>query len=306
MKNYLFSPFLLTMLGAMAIMTSCNKDKDDDPATAINLYFTYWDGNTVNKIDLVNTPNAVTELFGPTDGVAAPSGIALTSDGYLIVLEEEGNRIIKMQKDGAGDIVVLYDATDGVSEPTAVAMDNSNGAIYWCNSGTDQVMKGSDDGLTTPVAMYSGADVIGYAYGIAIDKSLGKLYTGDFYEGIKVGNLDGSGTTEVLWDATNYTEMGYPSNIFVDGKHGRIYWADESTDQIVEANLDGTGTPVVLFDDSDGVSRADAIAVDYNAKKIYWSETTSNVIARGNLDGTGTREVLVDEVESYAMVLEIK
>jgi len=306
MKNYFNSPFLLAALGVMTVITSCKKDKNDDPATAVNLYFTYWDDNSVNKIDLVNTPNAVTTLFNNTDGVAVPSGITLTDDGYLIVLEEENNRIIKMQKDGAGDIVVLYDAADGVSEPTAVTIDNATGVIYWCNSGSDQVMKGAEDGLTTPTTLFSGAAVVNYAYGIAIDKSLGKLYTGDFYEGIKVGNLDGSGTTDVLWDATNFPEIGYPSNIFVDGKHGKIYWADESTDAIVEANLDGTGTPVVLFDNTDGVDRADAIAVDYNAKKIYWSETNSLVIARGNLDGTGTREVLVDGVESYSLVLEIE
>lgn len=306
MKNYLSSPILFTLLGALTIMTSCKKDKDENPATAANLYFTYWDDNSVNKIDLINTPNAVTNLFGSTDGIVTPSSIALTEDGYLIVAEEEENKILKMQKDGTGDIVVLYDITDGLNTPTAVTVDNSTGAIYWCNSGTDQVMKGSDDGLTTATALFGGAVVIDYAYGIAIDKSHNKLYTCDFYEGIKVGNLDGSGTPAVLWNTSNFAEMGYPSNVFVDGKHGKIYWADESTSAVVEANLDGTGTPVVLFDDSDGISRADAVAVDYNAKKIYWSETTNNVIARGNLDGSGMREVLVDEVESYCIVLELK
>jgi hypothetical protein len=297
---------LFVALASIALLTvsSCKKDKDDSKSSAKGLYFTYWDDNSVNKIDLVNSPNAVTVLFTGSDGINQPSGIALTDDGYLIVCEEENNRILKMQKNGSGDVVVLYDAADGVNQPTAVAIDNQTGTIYWNNSGTDQVMKGSDDGLSTPATLFGGGDVINYAYGIAIDKKHGKLYTSDFYLGIGVGNLDGSGTLEVLYNTDNFDDMLYPSNVYVDADHKKIYWADEGADNVVEANLDGTGTPVILFDASDGINRADAVSVDYADKKIYWSETSNNVIARGNLDGSGTREVLVDDVESYAIVLE--
>jgi len=305
MKMNIKPLFLLATLGAIMLIPSCKKDSNE-PATAANVYFADWDGTTVYKIDLVNSPNTATPLFDNTDGLTSPSSVTLTDNGYLIVTEENNNRIIKVKKDGTGSIVVLYDSGDGVSEPDAITIDNSTGKIYWCNSGTNQIMKGSDDGADTPTALYSGAEVIDYAYGIAIDKSHGKLYISDFSLGIKVGKLDGTGTMSVLWDSNNFADMGSPSNLFVDGKHGKVYWTDEDTDAIVAANLDGTGTPLVLFDDTDGVGRADGIGVDYNSKKIYWSETSNNVIARGNLDGSGEREVLVSGVESYGLVLELK
>jgi sugar lactone lactonase YvrE len=306
MKHHLTPTLLLTVLLSTITVLSCKKDKDDDTETAVNLYFTYWDDNSVNKIDLVNSPNKVTQLFDALDGIHSPAGITLTDDGYLIVAEENGDRIIKVQTSGTGDVAVLYDNTDGVSEPTAVTINTATGEIYWCNSGTDQVMKGSADGLATPFVMYDGQPVIGYAYGIALDTKNNKLITSDFYQGIKVGDLLGTGTTEVLWDHTKYAGMGYPSSIFVDPDRNKIYWADESAYTIVEANLDGTGNPVVLFDDSDGINRADGVFVDYNAQKIYWSETSSHVIARGNLDGSGTREVLVDSVSAYGLVIEME
>lgn len=297
-----FFPILLTLV---LVSFSCKKDKDE-PVKAANLYFTYWDGNSVNKIDLVNTPNSVTALFDDTDGIVNPEGIALTKDGFLLVTEEENNRILKMQNNGSGNVVVLYDNTDGVDTPTGVTVDDATGTIYWCNSGTDQIMKGSLDGLTPPATLYGGAAVINYAYGLAIDKKHGKLLVGDFYKYILSGNLDGSGTPEVLWDNTKFSGLVAPSSIFVEAGHNKIYWADESNNQVVEASLDGTGTPTVLFDGTDGVDRPDGIAVDYNSGKIYWSETSANVVAKGSLDGTGAREVLVSGVEPYGLVLEFK
>jgi hypothetical protein len=295
-------PFLIVLV---TLTVSCKKDKED-PAKAANLYFTYWDESSVNKIDLINTPNSIITLFDNTDGLLETAGIALTKDGFLIITEADNNRILKMQKNGSGNVVVLYDNSDGVLNPAGVAVDDATGTIYWSNSGTDQIMKGSTDGLTPPVTLYGGATVIQDAYGLAIDKKHGKLIISDFYNSILSGNLDGSGTPEVLWNDVKHATLGYPSGVCVDVTHNKIYWGDELSNEIVEANLDGTGTPVVLFDGSDDVSRADAVAIDYNSGKIYWTETTNNVVARGNLDGSGTREVLVSDVESYGLVLEFE
>jgi DNA-binding beta-propeller fold protein YncE len=286
-------------------MISCKKD-NNAPARAINLYYTAYNDNTVNKIDLINTPNAVTGLYTNTDGILTPLGITLTRDGYLIVAEESANKIVKMKKDGSGGILVLYDATKGVSSPTAITIDNNTGAIYWCNSGSGQVYKGSADGAATPVILFGGQSVLEDAYGIAIDTKNNKIYISDFVQFIEEGKLDGSGSVDTLWDNNKYSSMQSPSSICIDPDHNKIYWCDENANAVVAANLDGTGTPSVLFDHSDGVSRADGVFIDYASGKIYWSETTGDVIARGNLDGTGQREVLVNNVKPYAIVPEIR
>ncbi len=90
----------------------------------------------------------------------------------------------------------------------------------------------------------------------------------------------------------------------LDTDNGKIYWCDENSDEVVEANMDGTGTPMVLFDDSDGVDRPDGVFVDKAAERIYWTETNADVIARGSLDGTGEREVLISNIKPYSIVME--
>jgi hypothetical protein len=296
--------YILVCLPVMLLTVTCKKDTEKSATLVRSVYFNYYNDNTVNRIDLQSTPNDYTSLYNHFDGLNAPGGIALTGDGCLVVTEENNNRILKMNKNGSGDITTLYDASDGVSTPTAVAVDKSNGTMYWCNSGSGQVFKGSTDGKQAPEALFGGAKVIRYAFGIAIDKKHDKLYFSDFYQYINVGNLDGSGKPTVVWDNNTYPDLSAPSNIYISGNRDKIFWCDEQADQIVEASLDGKGDPVVLFDHADGVSRPDGIFADEADDKIYWTETKGNVVARGNIDGSGEREVLVNHVISYAITLE--
>jgi DNA-binding beta-propeller fold protein YncE len=304
MKNHAIKVLFALLMSSALFFVSCSKDKNEGSSRASNLYFTAYNDNTVNKIDLGKAPGSITGLFSGTDFISTPEGIAITKDGYLIVTEESTSRILKMKKDGTGEVITLYESTDGVNTPTAIAVDNSNGKIYWCNSGTGQVFRGSANGLDKPVALYSGQVLLDYAYGLAIDKKKGKLYICDFDQYIKVGNLDGTGSPGIVWDNNKYEQLIAPSNIYLDTEKGKLYWCDEYANQVVEANMDGTGTPVVLFDHSDGVDRPDGVFVDKADKKIYWSETKGDVIARGSLDGTGDREVLVSNIKPYAIIME--
>lgn len=305
MKSYTKPTCYVAVFFAVIFFAGCKKDKDDDSDSSGYLYFTNWSENTINRIDLQHDPNSYDVLFNAADGISEPSGMLLTNDGYLIVAEEDPNSILKMKKDGTGDVEILYDAADGVSEPSSITRNPVTGDIYWCNSENGKIMKGSDNGSATPVALYGGNVVIDYPYGIALDLSNGKIYVSDFYLGILVGNLNGSGTMTVVWNNSNFPGIGAPSNLCLDVGNVKVYWTDEDTDAIIVANMNGTGTPAVLFDDTDGVSRADGLAIDFEHEKIYWSETNNNEICRGNLDGSGDKEVLVDNVESYCMVLEL-
>jgi hypothetical protein len=304
MRKLLNFSLVLVVSFTITSLSSCKKDKDDN--TLSKLYFSYYDSRIIGGIDLVNSPNTATTLFDYSDGITGyPVGLTLTNDGYLITAELSGNRIVKMNKDGTGIVTVLYDYSDGVNSPAAIAVDNYAGKIYWCNTGTGQIMEGSADGSETPVKMYSGATVIGYAYGIAVDHSHGMLYFCDFSGFIAGGKLDGTGTPTHIWTSSN-SLVNAPSNITLDTQKKLIYWTDENNNSITVGNMDGTGTPVVLYDATDGISRADGIFIDKVSGMIYWTETSNDVIARAKLDGTGTREVLVSGIESYCIVPEIE
>jgi len=306
MKNPVSTALIIFALIPALLSDSCTKSKEDKLPKATTIYFTLINENTVKKVDLTGTAYTVTELYNSFDGINTPEGIALTGDGYLLVSDEFGHRIIKMTKTSPWGVFVLYDQADGVKEPTSIGIDNTTESIYWCNSGDKLIKKGSYDGEAVPENMFVSTREIIYSYGMAIDEKKQKLYLSDFKKFIKVGNLDGSGNMTVLYDNISSPQMVAPSDLCIDPDHGKMYWTDELANLVVEANIDGTGIPNVLFDSSDGVNRPDAIAIDYNDNKIYWSETGAKVIARGNLDGTGSREVLVENVHTFGMVLDIK
>ncbi len=295
--------------GAVSVHQGDQEDSGDDifiytPAT--DLFYTYWDNEEVAAINLAS-PNTSAVLFNKTDdGINSPQGIALDGKGYVYFTAETGSTIYKGKIDGTGTAEVLYNEADGLDTPNGIAIDQTTGLLYWSNSGTSQVMRGDIDGTATPVALYEGQAVLDYSYGMQVDPVNGKLYFCDFDGFIKVGNLDGTGTPAILYDNSNSDYITYPSNIFIDYRRGKIYWADEGDDNIVEANLDGSGDDVVLFGAADGVDRADGVSVDFASGKVYWSETTNDVIARGNLDGTGEKETLLSNTESYGIVLKFE
>ena len=273
---------------------------------AKNLFFTEYDNMAVRKIDLINSPNVIVTLFDESDGISSGVvGIDLSGDGFLYVSNQSYSKILKMASDGSGSVEAIYESSDGVNEPGAIAIDNENNMLYWANSGNDQIMKASTNGTDVPSALlFDGNPAITRCFGLKLDVESGELYISDFNEFIKKGNMDGTGTPELLYSPTNFSDIGKPSNIFIDPVREKMYWTNELSDQIVEANLDGSGTPSVLFDGTDGVKRSAGLAVDFASGKIYWADTNLQKIFRGNLDGTGTPEELVGSEYCYGMILE--
>jgi len=306
MRNMIRNAIIVFALVPALLSDSCSKSKEDRLPRAATIYFTALYENSIKMVDLTGKAHTVTELYDSFDGINTPEGIVLTDDGYLLVSDEFGHRIIKMPKTSPLGVFLLYDQSDGVKEPTSIGIDNTTQSIYWCNSGDKLIKKGSYDGEVVPQTLFPGTREIIYSYGMAIDAKNQKLYLSDFKKFIKVGNLDGTGNMSVLYDNIIFPQMAAPSDLCIDPDHGKIYWTDELANLVVEANIDGSGTPNILFDSSDGVDRPDAIAIDYNDNKIYWSETGAKVIARGNLDGSGAREVIVENVQTYGMALDIR
>jgi len=76
--------------------------------------------------------------------------------------------------------------------------------------------------------------------------------------------------------------------VAIDRAAGKIYWADGSgttSSPIFVANLNGSGSPHVLFDEP---GFKFGIAIDPAAGKILWTNGFMDSIRIGNLDGSGT------------------
>ena len=79
---------------------------------------------------------------------------------------------------------------------------------------------------------------------------------------------------------------GNPQGVALDPAAGKIYWANDGSEEISYANLDGTGggdlvtTGATVYD-------PDGVALDPAAGKIYWANFAANSISYANLNGTG-------------------
>jgi len=68
-----------------------------------------------------------------------------------------------------------------------------------------------------------------------------------------------------------------------------MYWADDDTDKIQRANLDGTSVEDLV---TTGLGGPHSIALDVAAGKIYWVDYGTDKIQRANLDGTGVEDLV--------------
>ena len=123
---------------------------------------------------------------------------------------------------------------------------------------------------------------------MAIDPAAGKIYWANFFsDGIRVANLDGSGTVSTLFDGGLAAYAGWRWTRRTTRSTGPI----SPRQEIRVGNLDGTGVPATLFTETAG-SRPSGVAIDPAANKIYWTNQFSDEVRVGNLDGTGLAATL--------------
>jgi DNA-binding beta-propeller fold protein YncE len=92
--------------------------------------------------------------------------------------------------------------------------------------------------------------------------------------------------TRTVWPrvrADTVATGSFPTGIAVDAAGGKVYWADNETDSITRANLDGS-SPEVVYRSSDPYSNPNGIAIDHDAGKLFWTE--SNVVKCAGLEGS--------------------
>jgi hypothetical protein len=164
---------------------------------------------------------------------------------------------------------------------TASAADR----IYWTDEVSGAIRVGNVDGS-------GAAQTVGANYanenepeGIALDPALGTFYWANGSPGIWVGNLDGTGSPQSLFDF----EQG-PKGVATDPASGRIYWSSFFGDSIRVGDIDGSGSAANLGANYASESGPQGVAIDPAAGKIFWASGSS--IRVGNLDGSGTPQNL--------------
>ena len=186
---------------------------------------------------------------------------------------------------GTDDLVI------GFSEPAGVAVDSSDGRVYWVDRGVGSIQRSRIDGSEVEqvltgldfVDLVGGRQLVG-GWEIALDVTGGKMYWSslgldgsEVVSKIQRANLDGSNIEELA-----NAPVG-AIGIALDVANSKVYWTVD--DKIQRANLDGSSPEDVLT----GVSSPLAIDLDVPSGKMYWTEPGLDGVAirRANLDGTG-------------------
>ena len=122
---------------------------------------------------------------------------------------------------------------------------------------------------------------------------LGQLLAGQIYwtdrgyndpngPSIRRGEMDGSGS-EILLDATD--GLSQLRGIGLDAAGGKMYFADNGTDNIYRADLNGDNLETLLTNQTTPITFPADIELDLGARKMYWTDPTLNKISRADFDG---------------------
>ena len=99
-------------------------------------------------------------------------------------------------------------------------------------------------------------------------------------------------------DNTDYTSLvpTLSNAIAVDFHYTRgiFFWTDVTLDVIMRANINGSGSTVVV---SQGLESPGGLAVDWIHDKLYWTDSVSQRIEVSDLDGNKRKVVVLEHVD---------
>ena len=165
-----------------------------DP-TAGKIYWANFSTNEIRVGNLNGTGTASTLFTDP--GGSAPSGVAIDpANNKIYWTNQFSDEVRAGNLDGSGIAATLFGGEDN---PIGVAVDPAAGKIYWTDLNSGTVRVGPVGGSTVGDAqtLFNSPT----PSGPAIDPTTNKIYWTSWTSGsgIRVGNLDGTGTVSTLF-----------------------------------------------------------------------------------------------------------
>ncbi|HYD49171.1 MAG TPA: hypothetical protein VEB21_12520 [Terriglobales bacterium] len=263
----------------------------------------YWSDITLDQIRRANLDGSNIETVIDVD-LRQARGIAIDYNGGKFYWADNGGAgadksIKRASLDPLNQNVetIVTVASAGLVNPRNVALDLTNGKIYWADEGQPKIQRANLDGSNVEDIL--DADDLGDPRGMFV---LGtRLFWADRERGtISSSDLDGRNVT-VLIDRTD--GILSPNAMDVDVSAARMYWTDATLAVIRSADLNGNDIRDVV---TTGLNDPLGLALDPTGQKLYWTDHGTNPehIQRCNLDGSN-RETLIntglEEIDDIAI-----
>lgn len=221
------------------------------------------------KKDSTNSPKDASELF-----------FSAYNDTIIGKVDLKNGNVVSILAKGIAS---------GITDRNLVglALNKQTGELYCTTEETNgPIYKISSSGIVS--VLYNGIEANSPA-GIAYNSTNNRVYWINRGDG-KIYSISASGgTPTALYGGADVEADGY--SIQLDEENGKLYYAN--FDEIKVGNLDGTGTPVVLYSNKpDTIVQPSNIVLNVAENKIYWTDESTYVVASANLDGTGNIKIL--------------
>ena len=130
--------------------------------------------------------------------------------------------------------------TTGLSEPIDLALDVTEGKMYWTDQGTDKIQRANLDGSDIEDLVTTGTNDLDR---LALDLEGNRMYWTDSRAGkVQRANLDGSDVVDLV------TGLGEARGLALDLAGARMFWTENFYDRIQSADLDGSNIRTILTD----------------------------------------------------------
>ena len=175
----------------------------------------------------------------------------------MLWTEGSAGKIMRADLDGRNRVELIT----GLDYPTAIALDDAAGKLYWAHESDDGIKRADLGGSNIETVISSNYE---FGYGIAVDSKNGKLFwTEGNDDKIQSANLDGSRVR------TLFSGLEFPIAIDVDPNSNRIFWSEtDDPEGIYTATSNGSGRRFLIG------PYADDLVVDAEDGRIYWTMPT--------------------------------
>jgi len=275
---------------------------EDAPGPASRDRFIFWtslvDGSITRATLLKDTAVMHKVLYDSTDGLEAPSGLAVDeSAGMLYWTDFSTRQIVRAPWDGSGKIEVLYTVPDPGLGPEELALDVEAGMLYWTQPFDDLILRAPASRHGRVDTLYSHKDGINGAWGIDLQLAEGYLYWIEFIDvELYRAPLSGGAPERLYAGGSGFLK---PYGLAL-GAGEDLFIADNAPpgagqpDRVLLGSIDGTRKLTEVYTAREGFSNAYSLKVDVQDGYLFWhNQLEEGAIYCGATDGSMTAKPIV-------------